>query len=166
MTHSTSSHFFCAQQPNLGKPPGDFNLSSGAAAPSQQGAQIAAAASQAQANAYDAYERHVFEGVPPGAAAGAGAGAGAGEGGFGGFSQGFGQDALQQLPASLQNFSADVSRAGVGAEERRAAPTLDSQNAAVQQTLSVVSGSSAFGATTNVDILMTKQKVVAQVKHL
>jgi hypothetical protein len=72
---------------------------------------------------------------------------------MGGFSQGFGQDPQHQLPSALQNFASD-SRAGGGhgaAESREAAPTVDMRNAAVQQTLSMVSGASAFGATTNVD---------------
>jgi len=35
-------------------------------------------------------------------------------------------------------------------------------SAAVQQTLSVVSGASAFGATTNVDMLLQRAKQVSQ----
>ena len=132
-------------QLNVGKPSADFNLSSGPAvtpAPAQQA--TLASATQAQANAYAVFDTQQ----------------GAGGGAFAGFSQGFGQDPHHQLPSNLQNFASD-SRA-VGAEAREAAPTVDMRNAAVQQTLSVVSGSHAFGATTNVDMLMAKQHMVPQ----
>jgi len=43
------------------------------------------------------------------------------------------------------------------------AATID-MSAAVQQTLSVVSGASAFGATTNVDMLLQRAKQVAKPK--
>jgi CCR4-NOT transcription complex subunit 1 len=140
-----------AQNPS--KPLGDFNLTSGPAAPAPpmpQSGQMAPSTAQVQAppSAYGG-----FDAQQPATNS------------LAGFSQGFGQDAQQQLPSNLQNFASDPRPAAgalgaVGAEAREAAPTVDMRNAAVQQTLSVVSG--AFGATTNVDVLMAKQAMVPQ----
>ena len=74
---------------------------------------------------------------------------------FSGFSQGFGQQGSSQLPTNLQNVASD---SGAGGSEERAA-TVE-MSAAVQQTLSVVSGASAFGATTNIDMLVQQAKEV------
>lgn len=96
-----------------------------------------------------------------GAAQQAGYGAFEGQGGsqsinsFGGFSQGFGQQGSSQLPTNLQNVASD---SGAGGSDERA-PTVE-MSAAVQQTLSVVSGASAFGATTNIDMLVQQAKDV------
>jgi len=68
---------------------------------------------------------------------------------FAGFSQGFGQQGSSQLPSNLQNLASD---SGADSAQERAA-TVE-MSAAVQQTLSVVSGASAFGATTNIDMLL------------
>jgi len=88
----------------------------------------------------------------------AGYGAFEGQGGqemnsFAGFSQGFGQQGSSQLPSNLQSLASDS-----GAESGPAA-TVE-MSAAVQQTLSVVSGASAFGATTNIDMLLQQAKDV------
>ena len=74
---------------------------------------------------------------------------------FAGFSQGFGQQGSSQLPTNLQNVAADSE----GAESQERAATVE-MSAAVQQTLSVVSGASAFGATTNIDMLLQQAKEV------
>ena len=100
--------------------------------------------------------------VSAGGGAGRSAGFGAFEGqtgqevnSFAGFSQGFGQQGSSQLPTNLQNVAADSE----GAESQERAATVE-MSAAVQQTLSVVSGASAFGATTNIDMLLQQAKEV------
>ena len=92
---------------------------------------------------------------PAGYGAFEGQGAGQEVNSFSGFSQGFGQQGSSQLPSNLQNVASD-SGAG-GADERAATVEM---SAAVQQTLSVVSGASAFGATTNIDMLVQQAKDV------
>ena len=86
--------------------------------------------------------------------------------GYSGFSQGFGQDPHHQLPSNLQNFASDSSGGmpgiGMGGSQDQAPQALDMRNSAVQQTLSVVTGASAFGATTNVDMLLQRAKPVVQ----
>lgn len=74
---------------------------------------------------------------------------------FTGFSQGFGQQGSSQLPSNLQNLASDST--GESSQERAA--TIE-MSASVQQTLSVVSGASAFGATTNIDMLLQQAKEV------
>jgi len=131
-------------QQSMGKPAVDFNLSSGQGGPGQHLAQLNASAEQAHASALA-----VLDG-PRGAAQG--------------------HDGQHQIPSNL-GFGPDsrvgtsgaaAAAAAASAEAREAAPTVDMRNSAVQQTLSVMSGSSAFGATTNVDTLMAKQAAVAQ----
>jgi len=97
-----------------------------------------------------------------GASAGRPAGYGAfeGQGGqemnsFAGFSQGFGQQGSSQLPSNLQSLASDS-----GAESAQERAATVEMSAAVQQTLSVVSGASAFGATTNIDMLLQQAKEV------
>lgn len=104
--------------------------------------------------------------VAPSLAVGAGAGQPAGYGAFergggqemnsfAGFSQGFGQQGSSQMPSNLQNLASD---SGVESPQERAA-TVE-MSPAVQQTLSVVTGPSAFGATTNIDMLLQQAKDV------
>jgi CCR4-NOT transcription complex subunit 1 len=107
--------------------------------------------SNSQAQAYGAFGMQ----QPGGSAAG-----------YSGFSQGFGQDPHHQLPSNLQNFASDssggISGLGLGGSQDQAPQALDMRNSAVQQTLSVVTGASAFGATTNVDMLLQRAKQVIQ----
>ena len=106
--------------------------------------------SNAQAQAYGAFGMQ-----QPGGTAG----------GYSGFSQGFGQDPHHQLPSNLQNFASDsggMPGIGMGGPQDQAPQALDMRNSAVQQTLSVVTGASAFGATTNVDMLLQRAKQVVQ----
>ncbi len=117
---------------------------------SQAPQNTAAIHSNAQAQAYGAFGMQ----QPAGSAAG-----------YSGFSQGFGQDPHHQLPSNLQNFASDSSGMaglGMGASQDQAPQALDMRNSAVQQTLSVVTGASAFGATTNVDMLLQRAKQVVQ----
>ncbi|KAJ1469792.1 hypothetical protein T484DRAFT_1850339 [Baffinella frigidus] len=73
---------------------------------------------------------------------------------------GFSQEG-NQLPSGMQNFASDGGEniAIMEGESQEEAATVD-MSAAVQQTLSVVSGASAFGATTNVDMLLQRAKQV------
>ncbi len=78
-----------------------------------------------------------------------------------GFNAGFGQNPQHQLPSNLQNFAADSGGTGSGGVTQEPAATVDMRSATVQQTLSVVTGASAFSAT-NVDLLLQRAKQVAQ----
>jgi CCR4-NOT transcription complex subunit 1 len=78
-----------------------------------------------------------------------------------GFNAGFGQNPQHQLPTNLQNFAADSGGSGSGGAAQEPAATVDMRSATVQQTLSVVSGASAFSAT-NVDLLLQRAKQVQQ----
>mmetsp|Transcript_26187 Transcript_26187/g.86121 ORF Transcript_26187/g.86121 Transcript_26187/m.86121 type:complete len:2355 (-) Transcript_26187:1156-8220(-) len=98
---------------------------------------------QAQVNAYGAFNDQTSGGSS-----------------FAGFVQGFSQESNQTNFANLQNFVADINSGSNSSQE--AAPTVDMRSAAVQNTLSVVSGAHAFGVTTNVDVLLQRANPVVQ----
>ena len=125
----------------------------------QEGPQAAAQPAGPQTSAGPSAAYPSF-GQPPGVGASSGLN---GAGAMAGFSQGFGQEAPQQQdvqqqppPVLERNSSSDLAAArGEGGTK-----PLDMNTSAAQQALSVVSGSSAFGASTNVDTLMAKQAAV------
>jgi CCR4-NOT transcription complex subunit 1 len=75
---------------------------------------------------------------------------------FAGFSEGFGQQGSSQLPSNLQNLASDSG--SESAQERVATVEM---SPGVQQTLSVLTGSSAFGAPTNIDKLLLQAREVS-----